>query len=71
MTYLAQLGQLKLELVSAVLGVLQCLLKTLRTVVALDLFLKLAYAALMFIGLRPELMYDAVQELDLALLRAG
>ena len=67
-THLAQFRQLELELVGPILGVLQGFFETLRTVVAFNLFLELADAALMFLGLRPELIHRPAQELDLVFL---
>ena len=67
-TYLAQFGKLEFKLVGAVLSVLESLLQTFRTVVALDLLLKLADTSPMLFRLRLELVYPSIQQLNFAFL---
>ena len=68
---MTQFRQLEFELVSSVLSIFERLFQTLRSVVALDLLLKLANPTFVFRRLRSQLMYCPVQQMNLAFLDDG
>ena len=68
-TYLTYLRQLELKLIGAILRVLQSLLQSLGTVVAVNLLLQFAYSPLVLLDLYPQIVKRTIQQLNLALLR--